>query len=400
MLDNLLKNVAVLGAAGKMGSGISLLLLQEIALLQAQSKEKYRLHLVDTNEDGLSILEHYLYIHLIKFAETSISRIRKFYSNNADLISNEEIVDAFVQGGMRCLRFSSSAKGCSLIFEAVIEDVELKSKIFSSLQNEEAYFFTNTSSIPISLLNKKAGLNNRIIGYHFFNPPAVQKLLEIITYDTIDPKLVTIADELAKRLKKIVVHSKDIAGFIGNGHFIRELIYACKKVEQFPSKTEGVYFINQVTQNFLIRPMGIFQLADYVGLDVCQKIMGIMSLNAPLLNEIISCGIKGFFQYEGLKPIKIYSFEKKEYVPFPQMVFGDLPKGHQSWNKKPKKEIIDLYLKTLSQEKTPGALLANEFLKNSHEITLGLIKDGVAKNIEDVNTVLMQGFYHLYGVHS
>ena len=92
-----------------------------------------------------------------------------------------------------------------LIFEAIKEDPDLKAKIFSQInQNNklQPWFFTNTSSIPISELDKKAGLNGRVLGVHFYNPPAVQKLVEIIKADSTLAELHDFAVLFSKNLRK------------------------------------------------------------------------------------------------------------------------------------------------------------------------------------------------------
>ncbi len=70
------------------------------------------------------------------------------------------------------------------MFEAVSENPDLKVKILSQIdQNNpnKPWFFTNTSSVPISLIDERANLEGRVLGFHFYNPPAVQRLVELIT---------------------------------------------------------------------------------------------------------------------------------------------------------------------------------------------------------------------------
>src|SRR6185295_15214336 len=96
----------------------------------------------------------------------------------------------------------------------------------------DAYFLTNTSSIPISALSQSAELGGRLLGYHFYNPPAVQKLVEVITARNTEPALVELGNELGKLLEKTLVPSHDVAGFIGNGHFIREGLFALERFRE------------------------------------------------------------------------------------------------------------------------------------------------------------------------
>lgn len=438
-LDQALEHVAVLGAAGKMGSGISLLLLQEMARLELEKKGTIGsganvLKLIDSNERSFPQLRNYLRDQLLKYAEKNINYLRKCFSKNPELISNEEIIQAYVEGCLDIVIFTDeaqAAKNTKLIFEAIIEDMDLKAQVLKGIVeagNKGGLFFSNTSSIPIGDLSEKAGLQGRLIGFHFYNPPAVQKLLEIIVPEKIHPNLIEMATELAKRLKKIVVYSRDVAGFIGNGHFIREVAFACKKAEELSHKyplAEAIYMINQVTADWLIRPMGIFQLMDYVGLDVCQHISQVMfsylkdpSLNGELVDQMVARGIlggqypngtqkNGFFSYEKTHINGIFSISELTYVPLKESPWfseveknlGPLPRNHRPWKlmQKEPQTFLEDYLENLKAENSLGSHLAQEFLDHSRSISKKLIEEKIASSEQDMHTVLTNGFYHLYG---
>ena len=435
MLNEYIKQVSVLGAAGKMGKGISLLLLQEMARTEAElyghvGGGTFRLHLFDANDEGLIVLKQYLRIQLQRYAEKNINRLRGYFAADPNLTSNEEIITSFVQGGLDLVYLDSeieSSKNSSLIFEAVIEDIEVKTELFSKLNgigHKDACFFTNTSSIPIHYLAHKSGLEYRLIGYHFYNPPEIQKLIEIIIPKESNSLLAKLAAELTQRLGKISVYSHDIAGFIGNGHFMREIDYACRKVQELEKefgREQAIAIIDQVTREFLLRPMGIFQLVDYVGIDVCQKVMAIMGefLQLPfsieLINKMILSGKKGgqnpdgsqkegFFSYQHRHPIKIFDDKATTYVPIPGDQLDSLPSGHISWKRlneiNDKDEILKNYFSSLFSLSTFDAKIAQSYLWHSREIARNLVKEGVANNIEDVNTVLKNGFYHPYGIEN
>ena len=173
-------------------------------------------------------------------------------------------------------RSMESAYDSHLIFEAIAENPDLKTSIFKKINENsegEPWFFTNTSSIPIARLNDSANLNGRILGFHFYNPPAVQRLVELITIPGNSAVMIDFAKAYAKNLRKVLVPSNDVAGFIGNGHFMRDALYGISEAEKLTEKfsfAQAVYIVNKVTQDFLLRPMGIFQLIDYVGVDVVR----------------------------------------------------------------------------------------------------------------------------------
>ena len=225
-----LENVAVLGAAGKMGSGITLLTAMEMADLKLEAgpaAKDYVLNAIDVSSKGLSGLLQYLRDQVLRAAEKKLVGLRKAYESRADLVENEDIVRQYVEDVLSIVRPTTNieaAYDASIVFEAVSENPELKVKLLSQIRannTRNALFLTNTSSIPISELNEKVKLDGRIIGFHFYNPPAVQKLVELIRAEATIPDLADFAGQFAKKLRKTVVPSHDVAGFIGNGHFMR-----------------------------------------------------------------------------------------------------------------------------------------------------------------------------------
>lgn len=431
------QNVTVLGAAGKMGSGILLLTVMEMADLSLKPENKgkqFLLYAVDINQTALSGLMKYIRAQVFKAAEKKTIALRKVYADHKNLIDNSEIIEQYVNDVMNILRpvtTLESAYESTLIFEAASENPALKIKMFSQINENnksKPWFFTNTSSIPIGYLDKEAKLEGRILGVHFYNPPAVQKLVEVIKSDNTLPELPEFTTQLIKNLRKIEVPSYDRAGFIGNGHFMRDALHgmneAMKLTSQMPF-VEAVYAINKITQDYLIRPMGIFQLIDYVGIDVCQYIMKVMKphvsdedIHSPLLDKFMEIGVKGgqnsdgsqkdgFLKYEKGKPVGIYDPEKKQYVTIDGFAakcdqqLGSLPGSVKPWKavvgNPAKEEIFRQYFTELKAMETLGAQIAKTYAKRSKDIGLKLVHDKVAYNEKDVNTVLLTGFFHAYG---
>jgi len=432
-----LKKVAVLGAAGKMGSGIALLTAMEMADLSLDSGEpldKFSLQAMDVSEAGLAGLLKYLRDQVLRAAEKKTVWLRKAYESRQDLIENEEVIREYVNNVLAVIRPVTrleTAYEARLVFEAVNENPDLKVRLLSQVKAQGApdtWFLTNTSSIPISELNDKVGLDGRIIGFHFYNPPAVQKLVELIRADSTRPDLADFAAQFAKKLRKTVIPSRDVAGFIGNGHFMRDALYAVSEVERLAQDfglPQAIYMVNRVSQDFLIRPMGIFQLIDYVGLDVCQSILAVMNerlaggrLRSPLIDQLIRLGAKGgqfadgsqkdgFLKYEKGRPAGVLDPDKKAYIPFPDIAprcderLGPPPAAAKPW-----KNVIQIsdrtaylggYFRELAATRTLGAELAKRYGQESKDIGLGLVRDRVAASEDDVNTVLLTGFYHAYG---
>lgn len=435
--DERLQHVSVLGAAGKMGSGILLLTaveMMDLSLKPGNKGKPFALNAIDISQEALAGLKEYLGQQVLKIAEKKMVWLRKAYADRTDLVENSEIIDQYVRDTLSIVRRVTrveAAYDSHLIFEAVNENRDLKIKLFRQIdQNNphKPWFFTNTSSVPIHLLDEGAGLGGRILGFHFYNPPAVQKLVELIVTDQTLAEAKAFALEFAGRLKKVVVPSNDFAGFIGNGHFMRDALHGIHEVERLSEDVpfvEALYMVNKVSQDYLVRPMGIFQLIDYVGIDVVQFIMKVMNpylpdedLHSDLLDRMMDMGVMGgqyadgsqkdgFLRYERGKPVGIFDTEHKEYTPVVEIAvrcdqkLGPVPPSAISWKvavkDKNKESRLAAFFNDLKQADALGARLAVSYGRQSNAIGRKLVTSQVAFNEEDVNTVLLTGFFHVYG---
>ncbi|MGB4205994.1 MAG: 3-hydroxyacyl-CoA dehydrogenase family protein [Bacteroidales bacterium] len=432
-----LSNVAVLGAAGKMGSGIVLLTAVEMAnncFAEGKSTDEVSLHAIDVSAPAIGGLMKYLRSQILKNAEKMTVQLRKWYASNPKLIENEDVINQYVNDVLSIVKPTTrieAAYDAQIVFEAVSENPEVKVKLFSNINQNNPYkpwFLSNTSSIPINELDEKAGLNGNIIGFHFYNPPAVQKLMEIIPSKNTNKELFDFAEKLAKNLKKTIVFSNDVAGFIGNGFFMRDIIHAVSEVQKLikeMSFTEALYVVDKVSRDFLVRPMGIFQLSDYVGIDVCLFIMKVMderlpgeTLQSQVLSGFMELGIKGgqfadgsqkdgIFKYVKGQITEIFDLEAKQYIDIKPVAesgdkfIGDMPPGWQPWKNiiknRSREETLKQYFNGLKNMDTKGAKLAVSYAQKAGEIGKKLVNDGVAHSTDDVNTVMTTGFFHAYG---
>jgi len=431
-----LQHVSVLGAAGKMGSGILLLTAVEMADLSMKPVNKgktFVLNAIDVSDEALSGVMRYLRAQILKIAEKKIVGLRAVYAERRDLVDNDEIIAQYIFDVMNVVRPTTrleAAYDSNMIFEAIKEDSALKIKIFSQISENnpnQPWFFTNTSSIPITVLDEGAWLGGRIIGFHFYNPPAIQKLVEVIRSNHTLDEVNEFALAYAKALRKVVVPANDIAGFIGNGHFMRDILYAVEEVHKLlndMSIVEAVYAVNKISQDYLVRPMGIFQLIDYVGVDVCSFIMFVMNpftndeeIHSPLLDKLLGMGVKGgqysdgsqkdgILKYEKGKIVAVYDPLNQAYVPVSQFQskvdekLGAMPAA-PAWKtvvgNKAKDDILKPYFAQLKAASSLGGGIARDYVKKSKEIGKHLVSSGVAYNDADVNTVLLTGFFHAYG---
>ncbi len=199
-----------------------------------------------------------------------------------------------------------------LIIEAVTEDLSIKSEVFQTLDEAtrpDVVLATNTSSLPIGELAAVTKRQDKVIGMHFFNPPPVLKLLEIIRGLSTSEETVDFARGMGERLGKTTVMAKDRAGFIVNYLLIPYLNSAISMLEQEFTTRED---IDTAVQLGLGHPMGPLTLLDLIGLDTALHVSNVLyeefkdPLYAPptLLKRMVAAGHlgrksgKGFYDYD------------------------------------------------------------------------------------------------------
>lgn len=232
--------------AGAMGSGIA----------QACATNGYQVYLCDVN---------------MKFAMNGYENIKAGLDKQvARGKMTQEAMDELMGRLTPCCDVSLAAKA-DLIMEAIVEDVELKKRLFSQIEeycSEKTIIGTNTSFIPITKLSEDMKNPERFIGIHFFNPVYAMKLVEIIRGEKTNDDTVNKAEEFVKEIKKeSVLILKDAPGFIVNR--INFATYA----EAYRVMEEGVASIEDIDKAIklgLNYPMGPFELNDFGGLQTIQ----------------------------------------------------------------------------------------------------------------------------------
>ena len=281
-----MKNVTVIGA-GTMGNGI--------AHVFAQSG--FEIQLVDISESAL---------------EKGLGTISK---NLDRMIKKEKISEQDKQETLERIKINTDltmgVANADLVVEAATENVDLKLKIFKSMDYaapENAILATNTSSISITKIAAVTKRPDKVIGMHFMNPVPIMKLVEVIrgysTSDETTQKIMT----LSKDLGKIPTEVNDYPGFVANRilmPMINEAVYTLFE------GVAGVEEIDTVMKLGMAHPMGPLQLADFIGLDVCLSILNVMYdgfknpkyAPCPLLINMVAAGNlgrksgKGFYAY-------------------------------------------------------------------------------------------------------
>jgi 3-hydroxybutyryl-CoA dehydrogenase len=161
-----------------------------------------------------------------------------------------------------------AVRAADLIVEAVPENLQLKSDIFAQADlfcSEETILASNTSSISISKLAGNVERRDRFIGLHFFNPPHVMKLIEIVRGDRTSDETVAQMTELAAKMGKESIIVRDSPGFATSRLGVAIGLEAIRMLEEGVASAEDIDRAMELGYN---HPMGPLRLTDLVGLDV------------------------------------------------------------------------------------------------------------------------------------
>ena len=205
---------------------------------------------------------------------------------------------------------AQATRDAAIVIEAIFEDLDLKKRVFRELDRaapKDAILASNTSALPITNMARATKRPHKVVGMHFFNPPMLMPLVEVIRADTTDDATLEAAVGLAKSLgKTVVVVKKDVPGFITTrvlGPYFEEAAWI-HDTERVPIET-----IDAAMRFRAGFPMGPFELADQVGIDVLHHL--IKNANRPVprsvqtLIEEKKFGRKvdeGYYSYKGGRP--------------------------------------------------------------------------------------------------
>ena len=174
-----------------------------------------------------------------------------------------------VKGRLRyTTELEPAAREAHLVIEAVPENLEMKKEIFTQVDiycPEDAILATNTSSLSITEIAKSVERRERFIGMHFFNPPHLMKLVELVTGERTAELTVTRAREVAKRMGKDAILVRDSPGFATSRLGVALGLEAIRMLEEEVASAEDIDRAMELGYN---HPMGPLRLTDLVGLDV------------------------------------------------------------------------------------------------------------------------------------
>jgi len=277
-----MKKVAVIGA-GTMGNGIA----------HTFAQCGFEVSLIDISQDSLD--------RGVGTIEKNLDRmVKKEKISESDKTSTLSNISTFT-------KIEEGISGVDLVVEAATENMDIKLKIFTQLDEiceDHVVLASNTSSISITKIGAATKRPDKVIGMHFMNPVPVMKLVEIIRgYATSDVVTAQIM-QLSRGLKKSPVEVNDYPGFVANRilmPMINEAIYTLYE------GVAGVEEIDTVMILGMAHPMGPLHLADFIGLDVCLSIMEVLHSGfgnpkyapCPLLVNMVTAGKLGVKSGEG-----------------------------------------------------------------------------------------------------
>ena len=248
-----------------------------------------------------------------EFVDRGMSMIRESLARFASKeVINAEQVQQTISRIHSTTNLEEAVKGSQLVIEAATEDPKLKLDLFRRISEsvpEGTVIASNTSSISITLLGSVTRNPANVIGMHFFNPPQIMPLIEIVRGAKTSDQTVQFIQDVAKSIKKeTVVCKKDSPGFIVNRILVPALNEAAFLVHEGVSDPED---IDKAIKLGLSWPMGPFHLLDYVGLDTALNITEVFMQEfqdskyrpAPLLKQMVRAGLlgrksgKGFYDW-------------------------------------------------------------------------------------------------------
>ncbi|KGP74167.1 3-hydroxybutyryl-CoA dehydrogenase [Pontibacillus yanchengensis] len=206
----------------------------------------------------------------------------------------------------------ADAHDCDFVVEAVVENMDVKKKVFSELDTHapaHAILASNTSSLPITEIAASTKRADQVIGMHFMNPVPVMKLVEIIRGLQTSDETYQAIEDMTKQLSKTPVEVRDFPGFVSNRVLMPMINEAIYTVYEGVAEPEAVDEVMKLGMN---HPMGPLTLADFIGLDTCLYIMEVLHEGfgdskyrpCPLLRQYVQAGWlgkksgRGFYQYE------------------------------------------------------------------------------------------------------
>jgi enoyl-CoA hydratase/3-hydroxyacyl-CoA dehydrogenase len=238
-----IEKILVIGA-GTMGSGVT----------QCAAQSGYKVTMMDMKED---------------FVQRGMDKINKTLEKGiAKGKVTQDKAEMIRSNITSTTDYTEAAKDADLVIEAVFEELSIKEEIFKNLDKlckPEAILTSNTSSLSITDLANFTNRPERVAGLHFFNPAAINKLIEVVAGEKTSPEIVDILLNASVRMGKIPLSVKDAPGFAVNRYFVPFLNEACNIYEE---GIANITTIDQAAMEAFKIGMGPFKLMNFTGIPI------------------------------------------------------------------------------------------------------------------------------------
>lgn len=270
-----IKKVMVVGA-GQMGNGIA----------QVSAQTGWETVLYDINMD---------------LVNKGIANIEKNLARDVSKGRRTEEEKAAIMGRLKPSTSLDDAADVDLVVEAIIENFDIKKKVFEQLDAiapPHAILASNTSSLPITQIAAVTKRPEKVIGMHFMNPVPVMRLVEVIRGLATTDEVYQIIEDASIKMGKVPVWCKDVPGFISNRVLQVMINEALWELYEGVAPAENIDNIMKLGMN---HPMGPCALADLIGLDTILSILNVMYEGygdpkyrpSPLLKQYVQAGWLG-----------------------------------------------------------------------------------------------------------
>ncbi len=267
------------------------------------------------------LAQHGIDVRIYDIDHDKLKKARETLAGTLNLVHQEGLIsEADVAGIQSRIKDASSleeaVKEADMVLEVIPEVLELKTGLFAELDkvcDPATILATNTSGLSITAMAKAINRPERLVGMHWWNPPIIIPVIEIIRGKETDETVVQTVDALIRKINKIpVLVKKDVPGFLGNRLQYALMREAIALLNEGVASAEDIDTMIKAGIGFKFPVMGPLETIDMAGLDIYYRVSQYLNKDldrsqgpAPIVEEMVNKGDlglksgKGFYDYSG-----------------------------------------------------------------------------------------------------